>query len=83
MHEQPTCLEMYVYVPRGVGTADTTTLSITRCAFKSVFSTAASLYVTVLHMHQTTLNRSAVIDHDLLIVIITGVGGGGGDEEEK
>ena len=30
----------------------------------------------VLHMHQTTLNRSAVIDHGLFIVIITGRGGG-------
>ena len=34
------------YVPRRVGTADTTTFSITRCAFKSVTPTAASLNVT-------------------------------------
>ena len=51
MHEKPTCLERYVYVPQGVGTADTTALSITRCAFKSVFPTDALLYVTVSLAH--------------------------------
>ena len=51
MHEKPTSLETYVSVPRGVGTADTTTLSITRCAFRSVFPTAASIYVTVSLAH--------------------------------
>ena len=37
----------------------------------------------ILHMHQTTFNKSAVTDHGLFIVIITGRGGGGGDEEKK
>ena len=37
----------------------------------------------VLHMHQTTLNRSAVIDHGLFIVIITGRGGGGWRRREE
>ena len=71
MPEKPTCLEKYVCLPRGVGTADTTTLSTARYAFKSTFPTAVSLCVTVSLAHVLNhLHRSAVIDHGFFIVII-------------
>ena len=62
MHEKPTSLETYVSVPRGVGTADTTTLSNNQMCIQ-VRVSYSFMSQLVLHMHQTTFNKSADTDH--------------------
>ena len=74
------------YVPRRVGTADTTTFSITRCAFKSVTPTAASLYVTVSLARASNYLEQVCCHWPWFVHChyhVGGGGGGGGPIEEK